>query len=261
MGRRPNHRWGAVFAVIAVLAAGGLPVASAVSKDAVSPADDVAHGERKPVWLRSDDAAKAPMLAYPPREAGKKPLVVMLHGMCDAPDNECPAFAGSATSDRVLLCPRANLRCDGGGTIWSGKPELRVSLVNDAVARAGVAMNDTVDTSVKPTLIGFSLGSFVAVDVAQRAPGKYKNLILLGAKIEPDAKLLKAAGIESVVLGAGDRDMMKWHMVKVAADLQKKGVRATFMGMGDVGHWFAEDMNGWLTKAMSFLEKKDESTS
>src|ERR1051325_2628731 len=42
--------------------------------------------------------------------AGTK-LVMMLHGMCGHPENECPSFAGPATADRLLVCPQADLGC------------------------------------------------------------------------------------------------------------------------------------------------------
>jgi predicted esterase len=240
--------------------------AEAASTDTVVPAAEVPFAERNPVYVTSADKSKPQMLVYPARLVSKgeaaganvptkpRPLVVMLHGMCDVAENECPAFAGTATRDRVLLCPRANLRCDGGGTLWSGKTETRTELLAGFLDRAARALPDAIDPNEKPTLVGFSLGSFVALDVAQRSPGTYKNLILLGAKVEPDAKLLRAAGIESVLFGAGDRDMMRTHMSQVAERLAKQGIRSRFVGLGDVGHWFAPDMNTWLADAFAWLE-------
>ena len=34
-------------------------------------------------------------------------------------------------------------------------------------------------------------------------------------------------------------------MVGIASRLQRRGVRATYMSMGDVGHWFSRDMDGY----------------
>lgn len=246
-----------VLAPVVALLAVATP-ASADSVDRKELAADLPHATRSPVWLRSESATRPPALVYQATEGeGPRPLVMFLHGMCDAPENECPELAGAASRDRTIVCPRADLACTGGGTIWNGRPEVRTSLVNGFLERAETAFPGRVDPSAR-TLVGFSLGSFVALDVAQRQKGTWKNLILIGAKIEPDARKLKEAGIESVLLGAGDRDMMKWHMVKVAESLNKKGIRATFQPMGDVGHWFAPDMDAWLTRGFAWLERRDE---
>ena len=263
---RSRCGWVSVCAALGLGAAlfGYSPEATAVGTDTIELATNVPFVERRPVLVTSTEKGTPQMLVYrgksPPEGVPNKPkpLVVMLHGMCDVAENECPHFAGSATQDRVLLCPRANLRCDGGGTLWSGKTETRTHLLDGFLDRAARALPEDIDPSQKATLVGFSLGSFVALDVAQRSPGKYKNLILLGAKVEPDAKLLKEAGIESVLFGAGDRDMMHQHMVTVAAKLAKQGIRSRFVGMGDVGHWFAPDMNAWLTDAFAWLSLADQ---
>lgn len=227
---------------------------AATAGETISPATDIEPAARRPVYLTSAESRHPPLLVYPARTDTAKPLVVFLHGMCDAPEKECPSFAGDATRNRVLLCPRANLRCDGGGTIWSGRGEVRAALLDSFLDRATRALPAVIDRSQKPTLIGFSLGAFVALDVVQRSPGTYKNLILLGARVEPDARLLRESGVESVLFGAGDHDMTKQHMAGVAARLATKGIRSRFVGMGDVGHWFARDMDAWLTDAFAWLE-------
>jgi len=51
--------------------------------------------------------------------------------------------------------------------------------------------------------------------------------------------------------------MMKWHMVGVASRLQRRGVRASYMSMGDVGHWFSRDMDGWLARAQKWFDEKE----
>jgi predicted esterase len=230
--------------------------ARADGADRLEPAPDLPHEARHPSYLRGE--GKTDVIVYPPSTGGSpRSLLLMLHGMCDPPENECPTFAGEATADRFLLCPRATMRCDGGGTIWNGQPELRDQAVEDAVRRVTAALPGEVATTGH-TLVGFSLGAFAAVDVAQRQKGRWKTLVLLGAKIEPDAKLLAEAGIRSVVLGAGQRDMMNAHMRRVTERLQKKGIRARFFSMGDVGHWFAPDMDRWLRDALAWAEQPEE---
>ena len=247
-----------VLAALGASLVASLPVAGAATADRVVAAEDVARVERKPSWVLAADDKKLPILVYPPaRGEGERPLVLFLHGMCDVPQNECPELVAGATSDRFLACPTANLACTGGGAIWSGDPKLRTANVDDAVARTRAAFPDRVAQG-GGTLFGFSLGSFVALDVAQRQKGTWKSLVLVGAKIEPDAAKLKEAGIESVLLGAGDGDMMKQHMIGVAKRLAKQGIRVRFQGMGKVGHWFSPDMEEWLREGMAWLDEKRE---
>jgi predicted esterase len=237
------------------------PPAAARTAPAVAPAPSIAPPEpapRSPLWLQSEDKKQIPILAYPPSTSRAAPLMVMLHGMCDVPQNECPSFAVPSTSANWLVCPMANLQCDGGGTIWSGDLRIRSTLVDSTVERMRASFPGRLDDQAAATLVGFSLGSFVALDVAQHAQGQWKNLLLIGAKIEPDARLLKQAGVQNVLLASGERDMMKWHMVGVASQLQRKGVRATYMSMGNVGHWFADDMDGWLARAMQWFAEQEQ---
>src|SRR5690349_12584887 len=71
----------ALLAPAALLVARG---AAAQSSDAAPPAE----------WLApANDGAD--VLVYPPRRdrATPRPVTVMLHGMCDLPERECPYFA------------------------------------------------------------------------------------------------------------------------------------------------------------------------
>lgn len=225
---------------------------------------------------RADDAARRPdapsatrapftidagehgvtALVVPPAgaPAAKAPMVLMLHGMCDVPENECPAFGGSATAARFVVCPRADLACAGGGAIWSSRPEARSRVVDAVLAKTSSSL--AVDAA-RRTLIGFSLGAFVALDVAQRQKGGFKHLVLLGARVQPDAKKLKEAGVERVLLASGRHDMTRDHMIRVARRLEADGVTATYRSLGPVGHQFAPDMNAWLKEAFQWLEPGD----
>ena len=257
---RALRRAGGAFRLAFALAALSLGIpalASAGGEDRVVEAANVARADKKPAWVLTEgDKAPPPILVYPaPKSDGPKPLMLFLHGMCDVPQNECSELLAGATGNHFVACPTADMACTGGGAIWSGDPKRRSAAVESTVARLQTAFPDQIAAS-NATLVGFSLGSFVALDVAQRQKGNWKNLILVGAKIEPDAKLLREAGIESVLLGAGDRDMMKNHMVGVAKRLEKQGIRVRFMGMGNVGHWFSSDMDAWLAEGMAWLDAK-----
>jgi predicted esterase len=112
-----------------------------------------------------------------------------------------------------------------------------------------------LDAASVATLVGFSLGAFVALDVAERSHGEWKRLLLVGAFVKPNAKRLKEAGVESVLLASGDWDMSRDEMKKQARLLERQGVRARYAGMGPVGHWFAKDMDSWLMDALAWLSE------
>lgn len=204
-------------------------------------------------------AARDALLVYPARETSAprtaSPLV-LLHGMCDEPENECPWFAGPATDNRAVICPRATLSCSGGGALWPGHSAARGAAIEGTLSRIEHAAPAGLDSAEKPTLVGFSLGALVALDVAERSPGRFRALLLIGARVEPSASRLRAAGIESVLLAAGDHDMTKPHMEAVARRLVQHGIHARFESLGNVGHGFAPDMDKWLARSLPFLDEK-----
>lgn len=210
-----------------------------------------------PLYL-NDERGTPNVLAYPPRRATPAPRAptVMLHGMCDEPEWECPHFA-SATNDRgFLICPRANLRCDGGGSIWSGDKRFEAS-IEASIARVAAEHPAHVDASAGRTLIGFSLGAIRAVELANDGGGKWRSVIAIGAKVHPRADRLRKAGVERIVLAAGDHDMMKWHMVGEAKRLARAGFPVAFMSMGKVGHTFPRDMEARMKRALAWTDGDD----
>jgi predicted esterase len=136
---------------------------------------------------------------------------------------------------------------------WQGK----YATVDGAVERVVRHGQGLVDAEAGKILIGFSLGALAAVDIAHRGQGGWSKLLLIGAKVYPNATLLKRAGVRRVLLASGERDMMRWHMTEQARQLDRQGVPSTFMSLGDVGHWFARDMDGWMVGALAWLEQED----
>jgi predicted esterase len=248
--------------LVATLASGGAGAVEPAATRAEVPTAVVAEEARFPVYLPSDPSAarsSEALLVYPAERATKghrRSPLVMLHGMCDVPENECPWFVGPATADRAVVCPRATLACDGGGALWSGRGEARVSTIETLLARAEKAAPAGMESDEKPTLVGFSLGSFVALEVAERSPGRYRQLLLIAGRVEPNAARLRAAGIQAVLLAAGDHDLTKPHLEAVARRLNKQGIRAHFESLGPVGHRFAPDMDKWLAHSLAFFDEK-----
>jgi predicted esterase len=139
---------------------------------------------------------------------------------------------------------------------WQGKYET-VNAAVDQMRRHGA---NGIETD-RGILIGFSLGALAAMDIAHRGDGPWDKLILIGAKVYPNATLLKRAGVRRVLLASGDRDMMRWHMTEQARRLDRQGVPSTFMSLGDVGHWFAPDMDTWMTGALQWVQEEGPETT
>ena len=195
-------------------------------------------------------------LVYAPTRARTRRVTVMLHGMCDEPENECPYFAGAVTPRSWLVCPRATLRCDGGGSIWPWQSY--ADNVEASIERVASEYPNALDANGGRTLMGFSLGAIRGMDLAHAGAGRWKSVVLIGAKIHPDARRLRAAGVERLLLAAGDYDMMKWHMAGQAARLVRQGYPAAFMSLGKIGHWFPHDFEARLARGLAWVDGDDE---
>ena len=121
--------------------------------------------------------------------------------------------------------------------------------------RARAALTDRVDDAQGRTLIGYSLGAFRALEIAQHASGKYPRVMLIGAKIYPSPKLLRESGVERLLLSAGEWDMMSAHMQAEARRLRRGGFDARFLGLGPVGHFFTPSFAEYLPRALDWLEE------
>ena len=102
-------------------------------------------------------------------------------------------------------------------------------------------------------IAGLSAGASVAVQIAERSPGAYRGLILLGANVFLDVKRLREAGIAAVVLASGRLDAARPGMERAALALEKQGLRARYISLGEVGHALSPDMDGFLTEALAWL--------
>ncbi len=213
------------------------------------PAPPPKRRNTAPFWLREPDGGK--LIVYPPKKPGKQPLAVLLHGMCDVPENECPWFAPAVTPHAWLVCPRASVSCRGGGAMWSG--QRMKTTVKDAVRGLIAARPGQVDTK-DATLMGFSQGAYMAFSIARSEPGKWSRLLLIAAKVYPSARRLRRHGVQRVLFAAGDYDMTHNPMRAAARNLSRSGYPARFMSLGKVGHTFPDDMTKRMSEAVAWLK-------
>jgi predicted esterase len=191
------------------------------------------------------------VVIFPARAPGPRPITVVLHGMCGEPSYTCRHFAEEVTETANLVCPRASQRCAGGGASWpqAGFAEA----VEAAVARAKTALPHAADDEHGRTLIGYSLGAYRAIDIAQSTPGKYPRVMLIGAKVVLDQKRLNENGVLRVLLSAGGWDMMHDPMQRETARALRTGIHARFLDLGPVGHTFTASFAEYLPGALAWL--------
>ena len=205
---------------------------------------------RAPIVL-PETSAEPGVVIFPARGVGPHPITVLLHGMCGDPARSCKHFAEQVTRTSTLICPRASLRCDGGGSSWpaNGVPEA----VERAVMRVMAELPNTLDDTQGRTLIGYSMGAFRALQIAQASSGKYPRVMLIGANISLDQNLLQKNRVERLLLCAGNWDMTHDHMQREAERMQRAGMSARFLGLGEVGHIFTPSFANYLPGALSWL--------
>src|SRR5258706_507720 len=78
----------------------------------------------------------------------------------------------------------------------------------------------------------------LALVVAQHGAGKFPRVMLIGARILPNQKLLRQSGVERLLLSAGSWDMTHDHMQHESQRLARSGFTTRFLGLGPVGHFF-----------------------
>ena len=206
-----------------------------------------------PIELPETDGEPG-VVIHPAQAPGAHRVTVVLHGMCGSAVNICRIFAEQVTADEHLICPRATGRCDGGGSSW---PQAGFEQqIEKAVQRAEALLADRVDESHGRTLIGYSLGAFRALEVAQHGDGKYPRVMLIGAKIYPNQKLLRENGVARLLLSAGSRDMMHDHMQHESVRLARTGFSTRFLGLGPVGHFFTSSFAQYLPEALQWLDQQ-----
>ncbi|HEU4538127.1 MAG TPA: hypothetical protein VFS00_28595, partial [Polyangiaceae bacterium] len=193
---------------------------------------------------------------YPPAEAaGERPLTVMLHGMCAAPEWECPFFRQGATASGWLLCAAGPALCGGGpGSRWSGPPATLAKAVGASVD--GLERRLPAGSKLgRRALVGYSLGAAAANSVlALSPPGEWSGLMIVNASAVPSAAQLRKAGVKRVALVAGEHDMTAGKLKRNAKALADAGFEARYFSLGPVGHYFGDTTAGALDAPLRWLQ-------
>jgi predicted esterase len=146
------------------------------------------------------------------------------------------------------VCPEAIERQPDGSWSW-GADVFEQSPVVARALRAAVANGATSEPGVA---VGFSQGSYVALDLVKARLAKFRGLVLLGAELHPNAKTLRDAGVMRIALGAGTLDGSHASLVEEANRLNGEGLETRFFELGAIGHTYAVPDTSVLRDAIAW---------
>lgn len=205
-----------------------------------------------PVVLEAEGAS---MIAFPPRSKEQKAItVVYLHGIHGLPQNGCPWLREGASEVGWLVCPAANSPLPNGTFSWGGPLADQAAVVARAERAAQSAGADANSANV---LVGFSQGSYLAVDLVSHRVGRYRGLVLVAAEVEPSAAVLRDAGVTRIVLAAGQLDGSYVPLRRTAERLRREGVDVRFVDLGAIGHTYQTTETAALASAIAWAGGKD----
>jgi predicted esterase len=189
----------------------------------------------------------APAFYYPPRDAkGLKPVLVYLHGRGGNPETDCAKWGRVAPEFGWILCPSGPEDRGGGSRGWSNNWMSAKSVVDKAVGALREKFGRRVQLRGN-TLIGFSEGAFVAMNVGVREPETFNRWLILAANDgywggEGQTELVKRyARIKRVYLLTGERDGVVDSTRRVFDLLDQAGVHVILRTPEDLAHEIPED--------------------
>ena len=250
--------------VVATLLGSALSRGAAAGTDAGPTARTEAHvrtslgGETRGVYSRLPITLQTEgheLLAFPPaKTAAARPMtVVYLHGARGRAANGCPAFRSGASELGWLVCPEAIEPQPDGSWSWGAD----VFQQRPVVARA-IHAAEAKGASPEPGVaVGFSQGSYVALDLVRARFARFRGLVLLGAELHPNVKTLRDAGVRRVALGAGQLDATYASLEEEALRMANEGLEARFFDLGRVGHTYVVDDTAVLRNAIAWAGGKD----
>ncbi len=204
-----------------------------------------------------------PVYFYEPTGAGRnamRPVLVYLHGRGGDAEQDCHKWAPVARHFGWLVCPSGPVAHNSGRSWNNSWPSGQ-----HAVMGAIHALRDRFGRRIQlfgNTLIGFSEGAFVAMNVGVREPKTFNRWLILGA----DTSYWGGSGLEAlqdargrvrrVVLITGGRDQVVNDTRKVAEWLSRARVPIKVQTPEDLAHEVALDrMPGLYENALRWLDR------
>ena len=204
-----------------------------------------------------------PVYYYEPTGPGRgtmRPLLVYLHGRGGDAEQDCRKWAPVARRFGWLVCPSGPVAHNSGRS-WNNNWPSGQHAVMGAVRGLREKYGRRIQLFGN-TLIGFSEGAFVAMNVGVREPKTFNRWLILGA----DTSYWGGSGLEAlqeargrvrrVVLITGGRDMVVEDTRKVAEWLSRARVPLKIQTPDNLAHEVAlERMPGLYENALRWLDK------
>lgn len=204
-----------------------------------------------------------PVYYYEPVGAGRqsmRPLLVYLHGRGGDAEQDCRKWAPLARRFGWLVCPSGPVAHNSGRS-WNNSWPAGQHAVMGAIH----ALRERYGRRIQlygNTLIGFSEGAFVAMNVGVREPKTFNRWLILGA----DTSYWGGSGLEAlqdarnrvrrVVLITGGRDQVVEDTRKVAEWLSRARVPIKVQTPETLAHEVALDrMPSLYENALRWLDK------
>jgi predicted esterase len=255
----PKRGGGALVSVAPLQPIVALPATDA-SLAAAAPPASAEPAPRPHDHFTLDDELGRPIEVYPPiSDAPKAPLVVVLHATCMEPASVCDWFGSAGRDSGWLVCPSGHSTCYGEPD-WSGTGPDNTAFLGRAIEKVRDKVPSFVDDT-NGVLIGWSRGAFAARDIIYTAAEdvdhddarkRFRGLVLLAARFSPDVHLLKRAGIQRVVLAAGDYDGSASTMQMAASVLRVSGLEARYVSLGKIGHVWPQDFEARMREHIAW---------
>jgi predicted esterase len=200
---------------------------------------------------------------YEPTGPGRKslkPVLVYLHGRGGTPQHDCRRWAPVARRLGWLVCPAGpGPRGDGRGwnNNWITGQRAALGAIQALRAKYGRRVQLRGNT-----LIGFSEGAYVAMNVGVRSPRVFNRLLILAADNDywggAGLEALKKAGrtLKRVYLITGEQDGVIRGTEQVRGWLKAAGVSTRLSTPKDMGHEVAlERKSGMYRAALVWLDR------
>jgi predicted esterase len=196
---------------------------------------------------RLDLPGMAPAFYYTPAEGrGLKPILLYLHGRGGNPEVDCGKWGHVAREFGWIVCPSGPEDRGGGGRGWANDWMSAKAIVDRTVT----ALREKYGRRVQlrgNTLIGFSEGAFIAMNIGVREPEVFNRWLILAANDsywggEGQSELEKRySRIKRVYLLTGEQDYVVDSTRRVFELLDQAGVHVILRTPDELAHEIPED--------------------
>lgn len=115
----------------------------------------------------------SPTVVVAPSRSGRRPVIVVLHGMGDRAESICPAFADLVQGRAWIVCPRGT-RYQGAVDRWTYSNDRTVVLTEINAALRALSLREPERADIaRPILSGFSFGAWLVSQIALHSASEF----------------------------------------------------------------------------------------